>query len=96
MKYCTINERWAWSTSCFDSFLEHRASSAAEGIRHNRGGNQMIWVKDHHVVDVINDTSAIPKVTYDMDVSIGSRWCFKPPVTKMDTFDILGVLDLNK
>lgn len=56
----------------------------------------MIRMKDHHVLHVIDDTTAILKIAYDMDVGFGSRSCFKPPAAKMYTFDILGLLSLNK
>lgn len=96
MKDCTVNERRPCSTGCFDSFLEHGASRAVEGVRYDRGGNEMIRMKDHHVMRVIYDTSAIPKVAYDMDVGSGCHSSFKPPVPKVYTFDILGLLSLNK
>ena len=56
----------------------------------------MIGMKDDHVMHIINDAPTRFEVAYNMDERVSSHWSFQPAVTKMNTFDILRILDLHK
>ena len=73
-----------------DTILEHGTTGTAKGISNDRGGDEMIRVKDEHVLRVINDALAgRGKVTNEMDMSPNRAGRVKPGLAKDDDlFDL--------
>ena len=96
MKDRAVDEGFRWSTARSDPVLKHCSAHAAERVRDDCRGYQLIGVEDKDILGVVDDTFAAGfKVPDDVNKRFCARWGVIPILSQMNHPDGTGPVGLN-